>query len=101
MNMEIQQLFTRADAGDVAAMRELAERYMSGNGVPQDEATAFEYYIRAADAGDDEAAFIAGQMLLWDDIVPMDEVRGMALLRKAAEQGNSDAIDLLEEIKSR
>ncbi|MBR5758209.1 MAG: sel1 repeat family protein, partial [Thermoguttaceae bacterium] len=57
---EFEALRNRADEGDVAAIRLLAERYANGVGVRQDYEKAIELYAQAADAGDLDALFDLG-----------------------------------------
>lgn len=53
----LQQVQRAAEAGDPAAMADLAERYATGNGVPKNTQQAYAWNRKAADAGSPLAAF--------------------------------------------
>lgn len=48
---EVEELQKRANAGDAAASHDLAERYLQGEGVEQDDEQAAYWYRRAAEQG--------------------------------------------------
>ena len=54
----IEQLLSKAEAGDVWSCYALGQMFATGNGTDADETKAFEWYLRAAKAGHPTAQFI-------------------------------------------
>jgi uncharacterized protein len=59
--------------------------------VPQDKATAIQWYRKAAQRGSALAQYQLGRHLCEGDGVPIDRTEGLSWLRKAAQQNDSDA----------
>jgi len=69
----------------------LAERYLKGKGVPQDNAEAVKWFRKAADQGHARAQFNLGLMYTKGLGVPQDYAEAAKWFRKAAEQGTAEA----------
>ncbi len=80
-----------ADAGDLAAQRNLGHLYRWGKGVKQDLAEAARWYRRAAIAGFDRAQLNLALLHLNGQGVKRDEAEAARWLSKAAAAGNPDA----------
>ncbi len=85
-----------AEAGDVAAMIDLARRYEGGLGVDKDVDTSFWWWKKAADAGSADAQY---EVSVWytDGVhcVP-DYQKSVFYCKRAAMQGHEEAIEYLE-----
>ena len=82
-----------AEQGDAVAQFYLGLMYRKGQGVPQDEAAAAQWFRRAAEQGVAEAQNILG-LLMYDQGkgVPQDDYKAAAQwFRRAAEQGVAKA----------
>jgi uncharacterized protein len=88
----LSQLQARAAAGDPLAELRLAGAYESGNGVPQDEQTAFHWYRKAAEQGNREAQNKVGEMYRLGYGVLQDKSEAVHWWLKSARQGNPDAM---------
>jgi TPR repeat protein len=91
----ISDLKARAEAGDRAATRQLAEAYYLGKDVPQDFGEAARWFRAAAD-GDQSASQAAAQYNLGvlyanGQGVDRDQREAARWYRASAEQGNTDA----------
>ena len=91
-----------AEKGYVPAQTELADLYMSGEGVPWDSAKAFEWYLKAAAQDDAYAQYQLAEMFAYglsgSDYKPLiEENRDLAkaFLTRAAENGYPGAKDAL------
>ncbi|SFI86665.1 tetratricopeptide repeat protein [Celeribacter neptunius] len=85
-------LRSAADAGDLAAARDLGSALLWGSEeLDQDTEAAITLLSRAAEAGDAKAQLILGQAYLWGVPVPKDLAEADRLLSAAATQGNVDA----------
>ncbi len=80
-----------ADAGDLAAQRNLGHLYRWGKGVKQDLAEAARWYRRAAIAGFDRAQLNLALLHLNGQGVKRDEAEAARWLAKAADAGNPEA----------
>jgi len=80
-----------AQQGDADAMFNLAQAYRLGRGVPQDQATAESYYLRAAQAGHLRAADTYGLLLFQDG----RREAALPYVQGAAERGDPRAQYLL------
>src|ERR1041385_3687883 len=78
-----------AEAGDVAAERELSLMYWQGRGVAAGGAEGINLRRKAADAGDAEAEGQLGYVYMngIDGLVPKDQVRSFGLELQSAKQG--------------
>lgn len=80
-----------ADAGDLAAQRNLGHLYRWGKGVEQDLTLAAKWYRRAAIAGFDRAQLNLALLHLNGQGVKRDEAEAARWLSKAADAGNPEA----------
>jgi len=87
-----------ADDGDAVAQEILGFIYLHGEGVPRDDAAAFQWFTRAANAGRTEAQFALGRMYRDGLGVTPDREAALLWLRRAAEQGETDACNSLGEL---
>ena len=80
-----------AEAGNTAAMRSLANAYLTGTGLPQNALEAARWLARAAEKNDVLAQFVLG--ILYDEGkgVPRDMGKAVQWYRLAAEGGLPDA----------
>ena len=88
---ELETLQTKAESGDVEAQVSLASKYYEGQGVLEDHATAFKWYLKAAEQGSADAQSQIGHMYSKGKGVEQDYKEAMKWLLKAAEQGYADA----------
>ena len=98
--MHLATLQAAALAGDVHAQFFLANRYKSGQGVPQDVNQAFAWYLKAAERGAAPAQLNVGQMYAQGRGVNRDLAQAKQWLQRAAKQGDNRAsynLALLEE----
>jgi TPR repeat protein len=77
------------------AMLRLGNNYSRGQGVPQDEARALQYYQRAAELGSVIAMDNVGTFYGMGRGTPVDKVRAMAWYRRAAVHGYVPAMNNL------
>jgi hypothetical protein len=82
----IADLRRAADDGDAAAMIMLAQKLEKGDGIPQDDAAAFELFHEAADGGHPYALVVAGRRLQLGEGCEKDLARAIEYFRKAADQ---------------
>ena len=83
----IPDIRSHAEHGDVLAQFDLAQRYSTGDGVPQDHELAVFWYGKAAAQGHLIAQTLLGLMYATGDEVPQDFKKSILWLRKAADQG--------------
>ncbi|KAK5809856.1 hypothetical protein F5H01DRAFT_381255 [Linnemannia elongata] len=81
----------KANQGNAEAQVEVARRYGTGQGVPQNFEKALEWYIKAAHQGNINAQCCVGFMYERGQGVPRDEDKAMSWYLKAALQGNPPA----------
>ena len=87
----LQSLQSAANNGDANAQFQLGFLYNSGQGVPQDDAQAAAWYLKAADHGDANAQFNLGVLYVQGQGVPQDYAQAASWYRKAADQGDAAA----------
>lgn len=92
VSQNVSQLQAAANSGDPAAQFKLAQAYASGNGVPQDDQTAFEWYSKAANQGYSDAEVDLAIMYLMGDAVKEDKQQALLWFKKATRQGNATAM---------
>lgn len=85
-----------ADAGDPTAQTNLGTLYSKGNGVPQDNAQAVDWFRRAAEQGFAPAQYNLGLMYAHGRGVPEDKLNAYAWLALAAVQDHPTAAATLE-----
>jgi peptidoglycan hydrolase-like protein with peptidoglycan-binding domain len=86
----IDELRTRANANELAAMEELARRLIQGAGVAKDPQAGAGWLLRAAEGGSAQAAFNVGVMYERGFVVERDSSRAAEWYRKAVD-GNMPA----------
>ena len=97
MQWEFEELLEKAEAGDVEAQFQVAEKYYVGLGVDEDEAAVAEWYEKAALQGHVESMMKLGQLYyLGGDGVPEDEDEAKKWYKKAAKAGNREAKEKLK-----
>ena len=87
----IDELRTKAEAGDAVAQNNLGRMYAKGQGVPKDYAIAVSWYRKAAQQGDTFAQNNLGRMYAKGQGVPKDYAIAVSWYRKAAQQGDAFA----------
>jgi TPR repeat protein len=87
----VDELRTKADAGDAAAQFNLGVMYANGEGVPKDSVEAVKWYLKAAEQGVSEAQCSLGMMYDTGEGVPRDSAEALRWYRKAADQGHAGA----------
>ena len=70
----------------------------NGQGVPQDHATAVEWFRKAAEQDDDSAQYNLGVCYYNGLGVDKDEQMGIQLMSRAARKGNQSAQDTLRSL---
>lgn len=81
----------KAEAGDAKAQRNLAMMYGRGDGVPNDDAKAMEWWQKAAAQGNADAQIFLGWMYYSGNGIPKDAAKALEWYQKAAAQGDVDA----------
>ena len=76
-----------AEAGDLTAQYRLGTLYAEGQGVPQDDALAFKWFLRAAEKGEPSAQYDVGASYMGGHGVKASEVEGAKWFLRAANQG--------------
>jgi peptidoglycan hydrolase-like protein with peptidoglycan-binding domain len=84
-NLPIDELRSRANADELAAMEEMARRLVQGVGVPKDQQAGAGWLLRAAQHGSAQSAFNVGVMYERGFVVERDSTRAVAWYRKAAD----------------
>jgi hypothetical protein len=90
VTLGIEELRTRAEAGDPTAMEELARRLIQGTGVAKDPQAGAGWLLRAAETGSAQAAFNVGVMYERGFVVERNSTRAVEWYRKASD-GNMPA----------
>ena len=67
-------LLTRAQGGDAQAQADLGEKYLTGDGVPEDRAAAWKWFNLSAAQGDPQAEFRLGQLCTHLDLTQDAEI---------------------------
>lgn len=91
LSAELSALVAQAESGDPAAQRELAKRYLAGDGVIRDAAAAHEWLQEASVGSDPEAEYLLGTLYEAGDGIEQDPLLAMAWYMSAAESGQPDA----------
>src|SRR5262245_28909972 len=90
-----------ARGGEARAQYDLGLMYDQGQGVPQSDAKAKEWYERAADQGEPRALYNLGLMYLNGQGVPPDLVKAYYLISLSANRGNVHARDARDYISEK
>ena len=85
------ELRASAEQGDADAQYNLGIMYVTGRGVPQDDAEAVRWYLLAADQGHAVAQFNLGIMYAYGRGVLQDDAEVLRWYRLAADQGLAGA----------
>lgn len=88
-----QELQYLAEHGDVRAQYDLGVLYDRGQGVPQDDHEAMNWYHRAAEQGEARAQYNLGLMYANGQGVPQDYAEAYYWITLAASQGNVHAVE--------
>jgi len=88
-----------AEAGDLAAQRNVGQLYRWGRGVEKSPEKAFYWYKKAADKGFSEAEYSLALMYLSGEGTRKNEKEAVRLLRSAAKKGSYNAERKLIEIE--
>ena len=88
---DVHELRNLATEGDVAAQFDLGDKYLNGEGVPQDNGEAARWFRLAADQGHARAQASLGFMYSNGDGVPRDDGEAARWYRFAADQGYANA----------
>ena len=80
---------------DVDEQYSLGEKYYKGDGVEQDYAEAFKWFMKAAEQGHPAAENRVGEMFRCGYGVEQNDSESVRWYRKAAEQDNADAQNIL------
>jgi hypothetical protein len=88
---ELASTIKRAESGDTAAERQLAQMYAVGDGVPRNEKEAARWLERAAGHGDAESQYEMGVALREGRGTVQDDAGAFAWLQRAADAGNARA----------
>jgi len=89
--VEINQLQTKAQAGDSVAQLSLGKAYEDGDGVPQSDDQAVRWYRAAPEQGNAAAQNNLGLMFRVGHGVEQSKLEAVNWYRKAARQGNPGA----------
>jgi S1-C subfamily serine protease len=92
---ELAQVQLAAQRGESASQRELGQRYLGGDGVPQDPALAAYWWKKAAAQGDDVAQTALATLYFSGEGVEPDRGAAVRWWRQAAANGNGDAQTML------
>ena len=88
---EFDEMMKLANESNSAAQFNLGVMYDNGDGVPQNDAEAVEWYRKAAELGLVDAQVILGNRYHDGKGVPQNDAEAIEWYRKAAAQGNTDA----------
>jgi hypothetical protein len=91
---DLKTLTARAEAGDVKAQVDLAQRYRDGKGVEKDIKLAMQWAHRAADAGNAEAMDFVGHAYLRGADVKRNPVLAFGYFKVAADKSAQAAFNL-------
>jgi TPR repeat protein len=89
---EVSKLRANAEAGDASPQLTLGRAYEQGNGVPQSDDSALNWYRKAADQGNPGAENRLGVMYRLGQGMSRDKEEAVRWYHKAAKQGNPEAM---------
>jgi TPR repeat protein len=92
----VKELRYLAENGDLRAQYDLGVLYDTGEGVPQDNQEALNWYHRAAEEGEARAQYNLGLMYANGQGVTPDYAEGYYWITLAAAQGNVHAVEARE-----
>src|SRR5438045_548087 len=76
-----------AESGEPTAQYRLGTLYAEGQGVPQDDAIAFKWFLRAAEKGEPSAQYDVGASYMGGHGVKASDADGAKWFLRAANQG--------------
>ena len=88
-----------AEQGDAATQHNLGLMYANGEGVPENDVKAVEWYSKAAKQGFAAAQYNLGNMYGKGEGVPVNNVRAYMWWSLAKAQGHENAADNLDIVK--
>lgn len=88
-------LEAQAEAGSDEAAFDLARIYASGHAVQQDDATAAQWYMKAAKLGHSQAQWVIAMLYWRGQILEKDDNAAAEWAAKSAKQGNLDGLNLM------
>ena len=94
----LNELRSKAEAGDADAALQLIGMFMKGEGVPQNYAEAYKWTRKAAEQGISGAQYGLGVLYYNGRGVPTDKSEAAKWFRKAAEQGDLPSAVLLSQL---
>lgn len=83
------------ETNDTDTQYVLGMLYKHGQGVPRDDAKAFEWFEKAAEGGDAQAQYNLGVMYQTGQGVPQSRIRAAESYKKASQNGHKEASDSL------
>jgi len=89
----VKELRYLAEHGDVRAQYDLGVLYDTGQGVPQDNQEAMNWYHRAAEQGEARAQYNLGLLYANGQGIPQDYAEAYYWITLAAAQGNVHAVE--------
>jgi hypothetical protein len=95
---DVNRMLNRAGAADSIAQYEMALRYASGEGVPQNYRDAMAWFAKAAATGNDNAQWKLGLGCIKGIGVPHDERKAVAWFKLAANHGDIRAQSALSDL---
>ena len=95
--MDIEELRKKAKEGDIASMKELAQAYLEGNGVPKNRAHYIKWLTIAAERGDVDAQMELIKFYSDKRSKYSNPEKALFWMRKAQEQGAEFSNDELAE----
>ncbi|XP_067837621.1 secretory immunoglobulin A-binding protein EsiB-like [Heptranchias perlo] len=87
-----------AHLGYAAAQHIIGKRYLEGDGVPKDEATAMRWFRKAADQGHPYSSYNLAVGKLKEMTEDVEDWEVEELLSRAAERGLDKAEDILKKL---
>jgi TPR repeat protein len=102
-NARLEEAFKKsrkaAEQGDSSAQLELAQKYLSGDGVEKNSEEAAKWFLKAASQGNVEAQVSLGWLYRRGDGVRKSDSEAIKWFQKAAGKGSSSAEQILEELE--
>ena len=95
ISLELDELFRKAEKGDVKAQVKLGVMYEDGDKLEKDYVKAFQLFGKAAEQGDADAQYKLACMYDWGHGVGKDTEKALEWYEKAAIQGNVEAQNYL------
>ncbi|HEU5046348.1 MAG TPA: tetratricopeptide repeat protein [Rickettsiales bacterium] len=97
---QLARTLEEAKQGDAEAQYQIAEAYLEGEGVHQDEKEAAEWYYKSAMQGYTPAQFAMGFVYRGGNGIPIDKVLSYMWFDLAAKNGDERAASLRDNVAS-